>query len=115
VDVLLVVSDANWKSRQTASAIIQLARESSIGRILLVGNRVTDSREEEILRSWARAQEVPYAGSIPLDPVVAEAGIEGVPVRDPKSPARAAVASLARDLASGPGERPEETTDAGRP
>jgi CO dehydrogenase maturation factor len=115
VDVLLVVSDANRKSRETASAIIRLARQSSIGRILLVGNRVANLREEEILRSWAREQAVPCAASIPLDPLVAEAGIAGVPVTDPGSPARAAVASLANDLAAGAGAEPGGTPKERRP
>ena len=42
VDMLLVVTDANRKSRETAAAIIRLARESDIPNISLVGNRIAE-------------------------------------------------------------------------
>jgi CO dehydrogenase maturation factor len=98
VDTLLVVTDANRKSRETASAIIRLARQSSIRDIRLVGNRVTGSEEGLILRACADENQVPLAALIPFDPRVAEAGITGEPLVVTGSGAPAAIGKLARDL-----------------
>lgn len=103
VDVLLVVTDANRKSRDTAAAIIRLARESAIRDIRLVANRVATAREEEILRTCAAENSVPLAVLIPFDQDVAEAGITGDPVPAAGSGAPAALTALARSLASGTG------------
>lgn len=99
VDTLLVISDANQKSRDTALAIIRLARESEIRNIRLVGNRVAMPREEEILKSFAGENQVPLAALIPYDREVAEAGISGEAVRNTGAGAPASIALLANDLA----------------
>jgi CO dehydrogenase maturation factor len=104
VDTLLVVADANRKSRETASTIVRLARESTVSDIRLVGNRVANPREEEILRSCATENGIPLAGLIPFDRAVAEAGISGEPVRDAGTGAPEATALLARKLVSGSGK-----------
>jgi CO dehydrogenase maturation factor len=103
VDTLLVVSDANRKSRETASSIIRLARESEVRDIRLVANRVADSREEEILRSCADENHVPLAALIPFDRDVADAGITGEPVKKTGLGACAAITRLAAGLGKGTG------------
>ncbi len=103
VDTLLVVSDANRKSRETASAIIRLARDSAIRDIRLAGNRIATPREEEILHACAVENLVPLACLIPYDRDVADAGISGEAVRNTGFGAPAAIALLADDLA-GTGE-----------
>lgn len=100
VDILLVVTDANRKSRDTASAIIRLARDAALPDIRLVGNRVAGPRDEEILRSCAEENRVPLAAQIPFDTAVADAGVSGDPVQDTGSGALAALARLADDLGS---------------
>jgi CO dehydrogenase maturation factor len=100
VDTLLVVSDANRKSRETASAICRIARDSAIRDIRLVGNRIAGTRDEEVLRSCAAENEVPLAALIPYDRDVAEAGITGDPVKKSESGAVAAISLLARSLGS---------------
>jgi CO dehydrogenase maturation factor len=99
VDTLLVVTDANRKSRETASAIIRLARESAIKDIRLVGNRVADSREEALLQACADENMVPLAILIPFDRQVADAGITGNPLEKTGSAALAAIGRMAQDLA----------------
>ncbi len=98
VDMLLVVTDANRKSRETAGAIIRLARDSAIRHIQLVGNRVSGAHEEAILRSCAEENTIPLAALIPYDSEVADAGISGEPVKVSGSGAMAAIALLARTL-----------------
>ncbi|NMB80009.1 MAG: AAA family ATPase [Methanomicrobiales archaeon] len=99
VDCMLVVSDANRKSRETAAAVIRLARDSAISDIRLVGNRITNLREEEILRSYAAENSVPLAALVPYDPDVAEAGITGEPVRPSGAGALKVIIDLALGLA----------------
>jgi CO dehydrogenase maturation factor len=113
VDTLLVVSDANRKSRETAGAICHLARDSAIQDIRLVGNRVANSREEEILRQCAEENGVPLVALIPYDQAVAEAGITGDPVRTTGSGAMAALALLAGSLAAAEGKRPGQAEGTG--
>jgi len=103
VDTLLVVSDANMKSRETASTIIRLARDSAIRDIRLVGNRVADARDEAVLLSCARDNNIPLAGLIPLDRLVAEAGITGNPLDKTGSVAFAALSRLIQGLDMGSG------------
>jgi CO dehydrogenase maturation factor len=98
VDMLLVVTDANRKSRETAAAIIRLARESDIPKISLVGNRISSERQREILQSFADEQHVILAALIPLDPQVAEAGITGEPLPQAPCPAPEAIHVLAGNL-----------------
>ncbi len=104
VDTLLVVTDANKKSRETASAIIRLARASSIRDIRLVGNRVAGERDAVAIRSCARENGVPVGILIPFDPVVAEAGINGEPVVRDGSGALAAIETLAKTLTGDDGQ-----------
>jgi CO dehydrogenase maturation factor len=105
VDILLVVTDANRKSRETAATIIRLARESAIRDIRLVGNRVADTRDEEILRSCATENKVPLAFLIPFDRQVADAGITGETLAKTDSGAPGAIRLLARSLMPGTGVR----------
>lgn len=106
VDTLLVVSDANRKSRETASAICRIARDSAIRDIRLVGNRIAAPREEEILRSYAEENQVPLAALIPYDRDVAESGITGEPVQKSGSGAVAAITRLAHSLGSADDVKP---------
>jgi CO dehydrogenase maturation factor len=98
VDTILVVTDTNQKSRETASTIIRLARDSSIQDIRLVGNRVANSRDESILQTFARENAVPIAALIPFDQQVAEAGITGDPGIKTGSGAITAISRMAQDL-----------------
>lgn len=98
VDTLLVVTDANKKSRDTASSIIRLARDTSIRDIRLVGNRTEGDRDAAAIQSCAEENGVRLISLIPFDPAVAEAGITGEPVGRDGSGALAAVSGLAQVL-----------------
>lgn len=105
VDALIVVADANRKSRETAASIIRLARESDIPDIRLVGNRIANTREEDLLQSFAEEQQVPLAARIPYDLQVADAGITGEVLKGDTSPALAVIRGLAGILG---GKIPEQ-------
>jgi CO dehydrogenase maturation factor len=102
VDAMLVVTDANRKSLLAAGRILDLARGAGIPRVLLVGNRVQGTDQEEAIRAFARDRRVPVAALIPFDPSVPAAEIGGrTPLADAGSPAVAAIARLGAHLMKG--------------
>ncbi len=74
---MLVVSDANKKSLITAGSIASLARDAGIPRVEMVGNRVENDQQKEIIRAFADQQGIPLLGVVPYDGVVMQAGIQG--------------------------------------
>ena len=100
VDLLIIVSDSNQKSLETAKRIHTLAVGSSICRIGLVGNRVTGQRDSDALRSFAEKNGVPLLALVPFDQGIAESGITGEPPNPEQSPAIATIRDLAHRLAN---------------
>lgn len=77
VDMMLVVSDANRQSLSLAGTIAQMARDAGIPRIALIGNRIVDDGQEQVIREFAGSNNFEVMGMIPFDPSVARAGITG--------------------------------------
>jgi CO dehydrogenase maturation factor len=77
VDVMLVVSDAHRQSLATAGTILRMAQDAGIPRAVLVGNRIMDAGQEQVIRDFAQTHDLTIAGMIPFDAVVARAGIAG--------------------------------------
>lgn len=80
VDVMLIVTDANAKSLETARVIDRMARESGIPNIVVAGNRIGSDDEERILSAFAQETKSRLVGTIPFDPAVIKAGITADPV-----------------------------------
>jgi CO dehydrogenase maturation factor len=99
VDSLLVVTDANRKSLETAGAICRLARDSRIAQVGLVGNRVNGPGHEKAIRDFAEGHGIGIIALIPYDEGVAEAGIAGSSPYGTGSAAFGAIEALARNLA----------------
>ena len=80
VDVLLVVSDPTRRGIQAAARIVELTRELhlTIGRSLLVVNRMKDGQRESVTRA-AEDYHLDLIGVIPDDPAVWECDLEGKP------------------------------------
>lgn len=78
VDVMLVVTDAHQASLVTAGRIVRMAVDARIPRVALVANRVSGSGPEERIRMYAEDLGVPVAAVIPFDPLVMEAGVQGI-------------------------------------
>jgi CO dehydrogenase maturation factor len=95
VDTMIVVTDANRKSLEIARTICQLAAESNIHRIGLVGNRITESLQENAIRFFAEKNQLNIFTMIPFDQQVADAGITGVEVDEKTSLALPAIGQLA--------------------
>jgi CO dehydrogenase maturation factor len=76
VDWMLVVSDANKKSLMTAANIAKMAREADISHMALVGNRIENDAQLEILREFAGRNMLTLLGVVPFDEAVVRSGIE---------------------------------------
>lgn len=77
VDWMLVVSDVNQKSLNTAATIARLALEAGISHVVMVGNRIENDEQMEIVRAFAGQHGIPLAGTVPFDRAVMQSGITG--------------------------------------
>jgi CO dehydrogenase maturation factor len=102
VDVMLVITDANKKSLETARAICRMAAGSPIRQVGLVANKITSPAQREIVSEFARRHTLPVLGVIPFDQQVFIAGVTGEQVDERTSLALAAVSQLAQRLTDTP-------------
>lgn len=81
VDVLFIISDPNYRGIVAAEHIVQLVKElgTRIERSFLVINNVTGELPDTLLER-ARALGVPLLGTLPHDPAVRAADLEGRPL-----------------------------------
>lgn len=100
VDIMLVITDANKKSLETARAIYRMAAGSPIRQAGLVANKITSPAQEEIVSAFARKHNIPVYGGIPFDQQVVTAGVTGEQVDEKTSPALEAISQLAQRLTS---------------
>jgi CO dehydrogenase maturation factor len=102
VDVMLVVTDANAKSLETARTIIRMARESGVPNIFLVGNRLGSEHEMNIVTVFAQDAKLRFLGMIPFDPAVMKAGITADPVMELEgTPAMSTIEQMVETLLAG--------------
>ncbi|HEX2026789.1 MAG TPA: hypothetical protein VHF25_02185 [Nitriliruptorales bacterium] len=97
VDAVLVIVEPTPKSIEVASRAADLARERSLGRILVVANRVRDAADVDRIRAALPGHHVV---AVPDDPAVLQAEREGVAPLDqsPRAPAVQALVDLAESL-----------------
>ena len=77
MDTMLVVSDSSFKSLETAKRIYDLATEMGIKKIFLIGNRLADARESELIEQFAVKNKISSLGLIPYDKTIMKADIRG--------------------------------------
>jgi CO dehydrogenase maturation factor len=77
VDIMLVVSDANSRSLDTAGKIARMSQDAGIPRVVLVGNKIENSIRKTTIRRYAKEYGLPVAGYVPFDLTVVQAGITG--------------------------------------
>lgn len=70
VDVMLIVTEASVKSLETVKRIHRLSRDIGIKRILVVGNKIVDAMDEEIVEEFCKINDMPLLGLIPYDNVI---------------------------------------------
>ena len=97
VDAVLVVVEPTPKSLEVGTRATELAAERSIGRVVVVANRVRNEADVELVRSMFPGLEVV---PVPDDPKIVEADRQGVAPYDlaPNAPAVLALVELADRL-----------------
>jgi CO dehydrogenase maturation factor len=100
VDTVLVVVEPTPKSLEVGARATELATERSIGRVVVVANRVRNDADVELVRSMFPGLEVI---AVPDDPKIVEADRHGVAPYDlaPDAPAVRALVDLADRLGVG--------------
>jgi len=99
VDVLLVVSDANMKSLETAKQIHNLATNAGIKQVFLVGNKIESQIQRETVKEFAERNGLTILDLIPFDRNVVEAEMRGeTPLKHKESAALCAIRNLSEKL-----------------
>jgi CO dehydrogenase maturation factor len=99
VDYMLIVTDANSKSFETANHIRELATGAGMKRVFLVGNKVANKAQEAIIEDFSRKKGAKLLGFIPFDETVPEAEMRGqTPLGHRSSKALAAIEELCEKL-----------------
>jgi CO dehydrogenase maturation factor len=73
VDIMLVVVDSSRKSLEIAKKISGLAHDAGIKTVFIVGNRVRDSEEKELITDFTENNGLPLLALIPYDDTVVKA------------------------------------------
>jgi len=78
VGAVLVVVEPSAKAFETAYRIRNLAEQMGVENVLLVGNKVSDERDEAAARGFSEKSGIPILGIVHYDPAVREADLSGV-------------------------------------
>ena len=102
VDVMLAVADANMKALEVAKKIFQLSKEAGIEKTFLLGNKIKNKVEEELLIDFSKENNLPILGFIPYDSSVFEADMKGTTplLGSTDSPAMKALKEITEKLSS---------------
>jgi len=77
VDGMLVVVEPSGKALETARRIRNLAVQLGIERILIVGNKIMNEKDEVIIQAFAMKNQLPVLGMIPYDLSVRDVDLSG--------------------------------------
>ena len=77
VDIMLIVADSSRKSLEIAKKLSRLAHEAGIKKVLIVGNRVRDPEEKELITNFTEKNGLPLLALIPYDDTVVKADRAG--------------------------------------
>ncbi|MDH5390766.1 MAG: AAA family ATPase [Candidatus Bathyarchaeota archaeon] len=77
VDTMLMVADSSLKSLETAKKIYGLATEAGIKNAFVVGNKVRNSNEGELIRRFAAKNKISILDLVPYDETILKADREG--------------------------------------
>jgi CO dehydrogenase maturation factor len=100
VDALLLVTEPYFRSLETVRRMAELASELPIPDILLVGNKVRDEQDRDIIEDFAARHDLPVAVLVPWGDAVIDADRARTPLADaaPDHPVVAALHDLFRHL-----------------
>jgi len=71
------VIDSSFKSMETAKKLYALTKDLGIKRTFIVGNKVANSEESELIEKFTSKNDMPLLGLIPYDEQILKADISG--------------------------------------
>ncbi len=99
VDTMLVVTDANMKSLETARHIHNLATGAGTKQVFLVGNKIGSKIQKETVKDFAEKNGLAILDLVPFDQNVVEAEMRGeTPLKYRESAALRVIQNLSEKL-----------------
>lgn len=100
VDVMLVVAEPYFRSMEAAARTFVLARELKIPHLYVVANKVKNVDDEAAMDEFCRKHGMPRIGTVPEEPMFAEAERHRVAPIDfaPGSPGVEAIRAIAGEI-----------------
>jgi CO dehydrogenase maturation factor len=77
IDVMLVITEPSQKSLDLCEKIIDLSKKLGVINIYLIGNKITDDSQINIINNKIDGWNVPLYHSIPFDTEIGKADLEG--------------------------------------
>jgi len=77
IDVMLVITEPSQKSLDLCKKIIDLSKKLGVINIYLIANKLFDESQKEIINNRIKEWEVPLYHSIPFDPEIGKADLNG--------------------------------------
>jgi len=79
VDIMLIVADSSRKSLEIAKKLTGFAHQAGIKNVLIIGNRVRDAEEKELITDFTQKNELELLALIPYDDIIVKADRVGEP------------------------------------
>ncbi|TFG06833.1 MAG: cobalamin biosynthesis protein CobN [Promethearchaeota archaeon] len=100
IDVMLVITEPSQKSLDLCSKIIKLSKRLGVINVFLVANKIYDESQIDVIYRTIENWEVPLYHTIPYDPEIINADLEGTAPIDynPNSKAMESIKELYEKL-----------------
>ncbi len=86
VDIMLIIADSSIKSLEIARRIHELATHAGIQKAFLVGNKVADEMQKNVIEDFAEKNRLRILDLVPFDKNVLKAEMQGeTPLKNPDS------------------------------
>ena len=79
VDIMLIIADSSRKSLEIANKLSIFAKQAGIKNVFIVGNRVRDPEEKELINDFTEKNGLQLMALIPYDDIVVKADRVGEP------------------------------------
>jgi CO dehydrogenase maturation factor len=77
IDVMLVITEPSQKSLDLCKKIIDLSKKLGVINIYLIANKVIDDSQRDIINKRIKGWEVPLFHTVPFDPEIGKADLNG--------------------------------------
>jgi len=77
IDLMLVVAEPSQKSLDLCKKIIDLSKKLGVINVFLVANKISEESQKEVITQKIKNWEVPLYHSVPFDPEIGKADLNG--------------------------------------